>query len=177
MLRQQLSNARRAIDVYEKLKQEYGSLQDSYRELQNQHNQLIQATTIIKDTSREEVPHRRSIVSGNYSVPEDEYKLLLSDHQIADTYRRELANTSSRQRGWQRKSEISRSRDIYQDEHLYLREKLLEVNRYLNMVGLLDDYNDYHQEQERQRNADITEQISYDVSDRAENFAEWEPER
>lgn len=36
MLRQQLSNARRAIDVYEKLKQEYGSLQDSYRELQNQ---------------------------------------------------------------------------------------------------------------------------------------------
>ena len=54
---------------------------------------------------------------------------------------------------------------------------LLEVNRYLNMVGLLDDYNDYHQEQERQRNADITEQISYDVSDRAENFAEWEPER
>ena len=37
MLRQQLSNARRAIDVYEKLKQEYGSLQDSYRELQNQH--------------------------------------------------------------------------------------------------------------------------------------------
>lgn len=91
MLRQQLSNARRAIDVYEKLKQEYGSLQDSYRELQNQHNQLIQATTIIKGTSREEVPHRRSIVSGNYSVPEDEYKLLLSDHQIADTYRRELA--------------------------------------------------------------------------------------
>ena len=46
---------------------------------------------IVKGTSREEVPHRRSIVSGNYSVPEDEYKLLLSDHQIADTYRRELA--------------------------------------------------------------------------------------
>ena len=62
-------------------------------------------------------------------------------------------------------------------EALFLYEKLLEVNRYLNMVGLLDDYNDYHQEQERQRNADITEQISYDVSDRAENFAEWEPER
>lgn len=54
---------------------------------------------------------------------------------------------------------------------------MLEVNRYLNMVGLLNDYNAYHQEQERQRNTDITEQISYDVSDRAENFAEWEPER
>ena len=35
----------------------------------------------------------------------------------------------------------------------------------------------HRDEQERQRNADITEQISYDVSDRAENFAEWEPER
>ena len=178
MLRQQLSNARRAIDVYEKLKQEYGSLQDSYRELQNQHNQLIQATTIIKGTSREEVPHRRSIVSGNYSVPEDEYKLLLSDHQIADAYRRELAKYQQQiERLAEKNQKLAESRDIYQDEHLYLREKLLEVNRYLNMVGLLDDYNDYHQEQERQRNADITEQISYDVSDRAENFAEWEPER
>lgn len=178
MLRQQFSNARRAIDVYEKLKQEYGSLQDSYRELQNQHNQLIQATTIIKGTSREEVPHRRSIVSGNYSVPEDEYKLLLSDHQIADTYRRELAKYQQQiERLAEKNQKLAESRDIYQDEHLYLREKLLEVNRYLNMVGLLDDYNDYHQEQERQRNADITEQISYDVSDRAENFAEWEPER
>lgn len=177
-IRQQLSNARREIDVYEKLKQEYGSLQDSYRELQNQHNQLIQATTIIKDTSREEVPHRRSIVSGNYSVPEDEYKLLLSDHQIADTYRRELAKYQQQtERLAEKNQKLAESRDIYQDEHLYLREKLLEVNRYLNMVGLLDDYNDYHQEQERQRNADITEQISYDVSDRAENFAEWEPER
>ena len=160
------------------MKQEYGSLQDSYRELQNQHNQLIQATTIIKDTSREEVPHRRSIVSGNYSVPEDEYKLLLSDHQIADTYRRELAKYQQQiERLAEKNQKLAESRDIYQDEHLYLREKLLEVNRYLNMVGLLDDYNDYHQEQERQRNADITEQISYDVSDRAENFAEWEPER
>lgn len=165
-----LEHARQALRSYEQLQQAYNTLQRDYNACAERYNRLIQASDTL--TGDNKPKHRKIPLTGNYSVPEADYKIMYADHQLADTYRQQIDCIADYQRQLDISNKdylsLSDQYDQLQSAYTYQLQDIQRYNAYLDDRGLSDDYNDYLRSMQLQHETakEIVPEQPSDVADR-----------